>query len=116
MPATSTFASPTGGRSSSSPVTADCLAEPVEVRNLVIAPAERYEVLVDFADGRASRPRHGARCARRQLGPGMMMQMGPSRRSAAATELLMQFQPDPALKPTVTRLPRAARRRLRRRT
>ena len=29
------------------------LAEPVEVRNLVIAPAERYEVLVDFSDGRA---------------------------------------------------------------
>ena len=28
------------------------LAEPVEVRNLVIAPAERYEVLVDFSDGR----------------------------------------------------------------
>jgi FtsP/CotA-like multicopper oxidase with cupredoxin domain len=29
------------------------LAEPVEVRRLVIAPAERYEVLVDFTDGRA---------------------------------------------------------------
>jgi blue copper oxidase len=27
------------------------LAKPVEVRNLVIAPAERYEVLVDFSDG-----------------------------------------------------------------
>ena len=29
------------------------LSEPVEVRSLVIAPAERYEILVDFADGRA---------------------------------------------------------------
>ena len=28
------------------------LPEPVEVRNLVIAPAERYEVLVNFSDGR----------------------------------------------------------------
>jgi FtsP/CotA-like multicopper oxidase with cupredoxin domain len=82
------------------------LAEPVEVRDLVIAPAERYEVLVDFSDGRsvdlitAPDIHHGA-------GPGMMMQMGPSRRSAAAAERLMQFKPDPALKPIVTRLPRA---------
>lgn len=28
------------------------LSEPVEVRSLVIAPAERYEILVNFADGR----------------------------------------------------------------
>ncbi len=28
------------------------LPEPVEVEGLVIAPAERYEMLVDFADGR----------------------------------------------------------------
>lgn len=32
---------------------AGLLPEPVEVRNLVIAPAERYEILVDFSDGRA---------------------------------------------------------------
>ena len=82
------------------------LAEPVEVRNLVIAPAERYEVLVNFSDGRpvdlvtAPDTHHGA-------GPGMMMQMGPPRRSAAAAERLMRFKPDPALKPAVTRLPRA---------
>ena len=50
------------------------LSDPVEVRSLVIAPAERYEVLVNFADGRAidlvTAPdaHHGA-------GPGMMMQM-----------------------------------------
>lgn len=82
------------------------LPEPVEARNLVIAPAERYEVLVDFSDGRtvdlvtAADTHHGA-------GPGMMMQMGPPRRSAAAPERLMQFKPDPALKPAVTQLPRA---------
>jgi hypothetical protein len=35
-----------------------------------------------------------------------MMQMGPARRSAAA-ERLMQFKPDPTLKPTITRLPQA---------
>ncbi len=84
---------------------AGLLAEPVEVRNLVIAPAERYEVLVDFSDGRAvdlvTAPdtHHG--------GPGMMMQMGPPSRSAGAAERLMQFKPDPASKPAVTRLPRA---------
>ena len=52
------------------------LSEPVEVRSLVIAPAERYEILVNFADGRtidlvtAPDAHHGT-------GPGMMMQMRP---------------------------------------
>jgi FtsP/CotA-like multicopper oxidase with cupredoxin domain len=80
------------------------LAEPVEVRNLAIAPAERYEVLVDFADGRAvdlvTAPdaRHGM---------GMMMpMMRPGRRSEGAAELVMRFKSDAALKATVTRLPR----------
>ena len=59
------------------------LSEPVEVRSLVIAPAERYEILVNFADGRpidlvtAPDAHHGT-------GPGMMMQMRPTRRSAGA--------------------------------
>ena len=80
------------------------LPEPVEVRNLVIAPAERYEVLLDFADGRpvdlVTAPDAGH-------GPGMMMQMmRPPRRSAGAAELLMRFRPDRALKAAVTRLPR----------
>jgi FtsP/CotA-like multicopper oxidase with cupredoxin domain len=80
------------------------LAEPVDTRRLVIAPAERYEVLVDFSDGRpvdlltAPDPSHGA---------GMMMpMMGPVRRSAGGALLLMRFRPDPALKTGVTRLPR----------
>jgi cuproxidase len=80
------------------------LSEPVELRSLVIAPAERYEILVSFADGRpvdlitAPDSSHGA-------GPGMMMQMGRLR-GAGETEVLMRFQPDPALKAEVARLPR----------
>jgi FtsP/CotA-like multicopper oxidase with cupredoxin domain len=69
---------------------------------LVIAPAERYEVLVDFADGRSvdlvTAPDAGH-------GRGMMM-MGPTRRLAGAADLLMRFKPDPALKAAVTHLPR----------
>ncbi len=46
------------------------LAEPAEVKRLAIAPAERYEVLVDFGDGRSvdlvTAPDAGH-------GPGMMM-------------------------------------------
>ena len=78
------------------------LAEPVEMRSLVVAPAERYELLVDFADGRpvdlvtAPDPGHGA---------GMPM-MGPPRRSAGRLEPLMRFRLDSALKPAVTRSPR----------
>jgi blue copper oxidase len=81
------------------------LSHPVEVRSLVIAPAERYEVLVNFADGRAidlvTAPdaHHGA-------GPGMMMQMAPARRSAGEIQHLLRFRPDPELKATVTTLPR----------
>ena len=67
----------------------------------MIAPAERYEVLVNFADGRAidlvTAPdtHHGA---------GMMMQMG--RRSAGETQHVLRSRPDPELKATVTTLPR----------
>jgi FtsP/CotA-like multicopper oxidase with cupredoxin domain len=79
------------------------LAEPVEVERLVIAPAERYEVLIDFADARSvdlvTAPDAGH-------GPGMMMpMMGPPRRSAGAVEILMRFKPDPTAKAAVTRLP-----------
>ncbi len=76
------------------------LARPVEVRRLRIAPAERYEVLVDFADQRSvdlvTSPDTGH-------GPGMMM--GPPRRSAGATEVFMRFKPAPALKAVVANLP-----------
>jgi blue copper oxidase len=80
------------------------LAEPVEVRSLPIAPGERYEVLVDFADGRsvalttAPDAGHGA---------GMMMpMMGRRDRPTGASEALVRFEPDPAQKVAVTRLPR----------
>ena len=80
------------------------LAEPVEMRSLVVAPAERYELLVDFADGRpvdlltVPDPGHGA---------GMMMpMMGAPRRSARRVEPVMHFRPDPTMKAAVTRLPR----------
>jgi FtsP/CotA-like multicopper oxidase with cupredoxin domain len=81
------------------------LAEPVELRSLVIAPAERYEVLVDFSNGRpvelVTGPdiHHG-------MGPGMMMMpMGPAG-GAGGTETFMRFAPVPALTAAVTRLPR----------
>jgi FtsP/CotA-like multicopper oxidase with cupredoxin domain len=78
------------------------LSEPVEVRSLVIAPAERYEILVDFADGRtvdlvtAPDSHHG-------MGPGMM---GLARRSAAGMQHLLRFTPAPELRATVATLPR----------
>lgn len=85
---------------------AGLLPEPVEVSNLAIAPAERYEILVSFSDGRpgdlvtAPDAHHGT-------GAGMMMRMArPGEGSGAATELLMRFRPDPVLPAAVTRLPR----------
>jgi len=81
------------------------LSEPVEVRSLVIAPAERYEILVNFADGRpidlitAPDVHHGT-------GSGMMMQMRPTHRTAGAPQHLLRFRPAPELKAVVTALPR----------
>jgi FtsP/CotA-like multicopper oxidase with cupredoxin domain len=79
------------------------LAEPVEVNSLPIAPAERYEVLVDFADGRSTDLVAAPDTGR---APGMMPMMSPAHRAAGAAEHLMRFKPDPALKPAVTRVPR----------
>jgi FtsP/CotA-like multicopper oxidase with cupredoxin domain len=81
------------------------LPEPVEARSLVIAPAERYEILVDFSDGRpvdfltAPNTHHGNSM-------GMMMQMARPRSPVGGTERFMRFDPDPALPAAVTRLPR----------
>ena len=84
---------------------AGLLPEPVKLRNLVIAPAERYEILVNFSDGRPVElvtgpdTHHG-------MGAGMMMMpMGPARGSGGM-ETFMRFDPDPTLKAAVTRLPR----------
>jgi FtsP/CotA-like multicopper oxidase with cupredoxin domain len=78
------------------------LAGPVEVGSLVIAPAERYEVLVDFADGR---PVDLVTASHATRGPGMMM-MGARSHSAEAVNAFMRFEPDQTLKAAVTRLPR----------
>jgi FtsP/CotA-like multicopper oxidase with cupredoxin domain len=78
------------------------LPEPVELRQLLIAPAERYEILVDFCDARpvdlvTTSITSGG------MGPGMMM---PTRAPAGVTALFMHFRPDPTRKAAVTRLPR----------
>ena len=91
---------------------AGLLAEPVELRNLVIAPAERYEILVDFSDGRPadlvtapSAPDGMGGMA--GMGRGMMQMDGAG---ANAGGLFLRFRPDPALRAAVTRLPRALAR------
>jgi FtsP/CotA-like multicopper oxidase with cupredoxin domain len=73
---------------------AGLLAEPVEVRRLTVAPAERYEILVDFTDGKTADLITGP--AMHAMGPGAM---------AAAGGRLMRFRPDPALPAAVRRLP-----------
>lgn len=83
---------------------ASYLPEPVEVRRLLIAPAERYEILADFSDGRTADlvtgpDPHGG------MAHGMMMQMG-RRQAPGVTERFMRIEPDPALAAAVTRLPR----------
>jgi FtsP/CotA-like multicopper oxidase with cupredoxin domain len=82
---------------------AGLLPEPVEVRSLVMAPAERYEVLVNFADGRAVSLVTGPD-VHHGMGPGMMMQMQRPR-GPGGTETFMRFIPDRARQAAVTRLP-----------
>jgi FtsP/CotA-like multicopper oxidase with cupredoxin domain len=77
----------------------------VEARTLLIAPAERYEVLVSFSDGRPVELVTTSDVGG-SVGPGMMMQMGRSRGSPSEMELLMQFQPDATLQATIAGLPR----------
>jgi FtsP/CotA-like multicopper oxidase with cupredoxin domain len=81
---------------------AGLLPEPVELQNLVIAPAERYEILVSFADGQpvdlvTAPDTQGA------MGLGMMMQM----RRPRGFETLLRFQPGSTLEAPITRLPSA---------
>jgi FtsP/CotA-like multicopper oxidase with cupredoxin domain len=78
---------------------AGLLAEPVEVRRLTVAPAERYEILVDFADGLP---------ADLVTGPSMHG-MGPDATTMAGGHL-MRFRPDSDLPAAVTRLPHALTR------
>jgi cuproxidase len=86
------------------------LAEPVEVRNLIIAPAERYEVLVDFSDGQPVELLTTLQ-TNRGMGPGMMMmQRGGPFGFASGAQVFMQFKPDSTLKASITRLPQALAR------
>lgn len=75
------------------------LAEPVEVKRLLIAVAERYEILVNFADGRAVDLVTGP-----NPDEGMMMGMRNSR--SGGRETFMRFEPAPDLSSQVTRRPR----------
>lgn len=83
---------------------AGLLAEPAEVRSLVVAPAERYEILVDFADGQPA-DLVTALDALGSMGPGAMMRMDGLRGSGSGH--LMRFRPDPAVRADITRLPHA---------
>jgi blue copper oxidase len=83
------------------------LAEPVEVRNLIIAPAERYEILVNFSDGQ---PVELLTMLPRGMGPGMMMQQGGPLGFASGAQVFMRFKPDSTLKAAITRLPQALAR------
>lgn len=75
------------------------LAKPTELTSLLLAPGERYELLADFTDGRNVSlvndpdPSHGT------------MAMPMSQQSAP--ERLMDFRPDAARKPEISRLPGA---------
>ena len=81
------------------------LREPAEVTNLVIAPAERYEILVNFSDGQ---PTELVTATGMQggMGPGTMMSMMRPREFAAEAQVFMHFKPDSALKAAITSLPR----------
>jgi len=81
------------------------LAQPVDVDRLVVAPGERYEVLADFSDGRATTLLTGPDDNGR-FGSGMMDRMKAM--VAAATgedQIVMTFSPDPGLGGGVTSQP-----------
>ena len=80
------------------------LAEPVEMRSLVVAPGERYEVLVDFSDRRPVDLAHRTRPEPRSRHDDA--HDGHSTALCRQSGVLMHFRPDPALKAAVTRLPR----------
>jgi FtsP/CotA-like multicopper oxidase with cupredoxin domain len=76
------------------------LAGPVELRRLLIAPGERYEILVDFSDGA---PASLITLPDPVVGAGMMMAPVPAPPSRRP---LLHLVPDSALRAAVTRLPR----------
>ena len=79
------------------------LAAPTQLKDLMLAPGERCEILVDFADGKScalqSLPHTiGARSSGMPMM--QMMQAGPER-----AEFIMQFEPDAALPAAVREAP-----------
>ena len=75
------------------------LSAPVVLRRLLIAPGERYEVLVDFTNGAAATLETGPD----QNIPMMGMMSGGG---AAASGSMMKFEVDPALAASRTALPK----------
>lgn len=75
------------------------LSAPVELRRLLIAPGERYEVLVDFANGAAVTLETGS-----DQNIPMMGMMGGG--AAAAGGSMMKFEVNPVLKAGQTVLPK----------
>lgn len=75
------------------------LTAPVPLRRLLVAPGERYELLVDFADGAAAVLTTGA-----DQNVPMMGMMGSG--ASAAGGNVIKFQVDPVIAATVTALPK----------
>lgn len=82
------------------------LAKPVETRRLVMAPGERYEILVDFADGKAVElvtwPHESG-----MSDAGMGAMEGMDMAMPAGPSTLMQFAPDSAHAAEFQKLPDA---------
>lgn len=76
------------------------LSAPASLRNLAIAPGERYEVLVDFSDGAEVT----LETAPDQNVPMMGMMRGSDPFSAGGS--VMKFQVDPARRPTAAKVPK----------
>jgi blue copper oxidase len=75
------------------------LAAPVAMSRLTISPGERFEVLVDFSDGKA---------VVLETGPDEYApMMGMMARGAGSTDAIMKFEPDRAMTGAVTTLPSA---------
>lgn len=78
------------------------LSAPVELRRLLIAPGERYELLVDFADGAEAVLETGADQNVPMMG--MMGMMGGGASTAGGN--VMKFEVDPAVAAAVRTLPK----------
>jgi FtsP/CotA-like multicopper oxidase with cupredoxin domain len=81
------------------------LAKPVATRSLIISPGERFEVLVDFSDGKPAL----LQTAEDDIGMGMMMgpgMMGRRSRRGSEFDAIMRFETDSALPVKARSMPR----------